>query len=239
MDKVAHKKVVIIDDLVDSCSVISEILSPYFQCQTTSDPTSALNLILEFRPDIILMDYQMPKLNGVDLCRTLKNTNTTKDIPIIFMSGVASEDERVETLELGGDDFIAKPFHPKELILRLKKRIQGFTTSQSQNNGSVIAHLNATSLVVGNLKMNLNSRLVYVNEREITLTPKQFEILKLLIENQNQLVSRNTFMEEVWGHFEVTPRNVDSQINYLKKKIEGFDGNITAVPSFGYRLDSR
>ena len=230
-------KVVIIDDLVDSCSVISEILSPYFDCKATSESHSALDLILEFKPNIVLMDYQMPRVNGAELCKSLKENPATKDIPIIFMSGVATEDERVETLELGGDDFIAKPFHPKELILRLKKRIQGYTVKPPIDNNAVIANVNASTLAVGNLKMNLNSRLVYVNEREITLTPKQFEILKLLIENQNHLVSRSTFMEEVWGHFEVTPRNVDSQINYLKKKIEGFQGIITAVPSFGYRLD--
>ncbi len=230
-------KVVIIDDLADSCSVISEILSPYFECKTTSESFTALDLILEFKPNIVLMDYQMPRLNGAELCRNLKDHPQTKDIPIIFMSGVATEDERVETLELGGDDFIAKPFHPKELILRLKKRIQGYAVKASADNSVMVAHINSATLTVGNLKMNLNSRLVYVNERAITLTPKQFEILKLLIENQNHLVSRSTFMEEVWGHFEVTPRNVDSQINYLKKKIEGFQGVITAVPSFGYRLD--
>lgn len=230
-------KVVIIDDLVDSCSVITEILSPYFDCRSTPDSKSALNLILDYKPHIILMDYQMPYLNGVDLCKTLKDNPQTKHIPVIFMSGVATDDERVETLEFGGDDFIAKPFHPKELILRIKKRIQGYTVNPAVDNGAIIANVNSSTLAVGNLKMNLNSRLVYVNEREITLTPKQFEILKLLIENQNHLVSRSTFMEEVWGHFEVTPRNVDSQINYLKKKIEGFQGIITAVPSFGYRLD--
>ena len=85
--------------------------------------------------------------------------------------------------------------------------------------------------------MNLHSRQVYVNGAEVTLTPKQFEILKLLLDHKNNLVSRNQFMTEIWGHFDVTPRNVDSQINYLKKKIEGFTGLITAVPSFGYRLD--
>ena len=78
---------------------------------------------------------------------------------------------------------------------------------------------------------------MHVLSKEIVLTPKQFEILKLLVENKNNVISRQVFMQTIWGHSEVTPRNVDSQINYLKKKIEGFDGIITAVPSFGYRLD--
>ena len=111
-------------------------------------------------------------------------------------------------MEFGGDDFISKPFHPKELVLRVQKRLQH---SQSKS------ALTNNELKVANLIMQLNSRLVYVNNNEITLTPKQFEILKLLVENKNNLVSRTTFMEEIWGHSEVTPRNVDSQINYLKK----------------------
>lgn len=227
-----NKKVAIIDDLEDSCSVIAEILSPYFECQYTSQSQSAIELIRRFDPDLILMDYQMPPPNGIEICKALKENEQTKKIPVIFMSGVATEDERVETLEFGGDDFIAKPFHPKELILRIKKRIVDY--SDKVKDGQISE---SKSLSVGNLKMNLSSRLVYVDGREMTLTPKQFDILKLLIENKNSLVSRSAFMEEVWGHFDVTPRNVDSQINYLKKKIEGFAGAITAVPSFGYRLD--
>ena len=133
----------------------------------------------------------------------------------------------IETLESGGDDFLSKPFHPKELLLRVQKRLK--ENDQSQK----------VILEVSNLKMNLNSRQCYVDTREVTLTPKQFEILKLLIENQSQMVSRQTFMSEIWGHFDVTPRNVDSQINYLKKKIDGFTGQIIAVPSYGYRLETK
>ena len=229
-------KVFIIDDFEDSCSVIADILSPHFECKYTSTSSRAVEMINQFKPDLILMDYKMPELNGVEVCKILKESNNTKNIPVIFISGTATDDERIETLEYGGDDFIAKPFHPKELILRVKKRIIGY----ADKSGAVLDSKNLVAgnvLVVGNLQMNLSSRLVYVDQREVTLTPKQFEILKLLIENKNNLVSRNTFMEEVWGHFDVTPRNVDSQINYLKKKIEGFVGSITAVPSFGYRLD--
>ena len=86
--------------------------------------------------------------------------------------------------------------------------------------------------------MNLKARQCYLDEAEILLTPKQFEILKLLIENRSQVVSRQVFMTEIWGHSDVTPRNVDSQINYLKKKLEGFKGQITSVAGFGYRLDT-
>lgn len=219
------KKIVIVDDFEESCLLMSEILSTHFDCKYICQSEKALDFIRKESPNLILMDYKMPYVTGVELCKIIKDTPELKKIPIIFISGAVTSDERIETLESGGDDFLSKPFHPKELFLRVQKRLKDFDQTQK------------IVLEVGNLKMNLNSRQCFVDDREVTLTPKQFEILKLLIENQSQMVSRQTFMYEIWGHFEVTPRNVDSQINYLKKKIDGFVGIITAVPSYGYRLD--
>lgn len=219
------QKIAIIDDFEESCQLMAEVLSPHYQCNYVCQAEKALEFVKKFNPDLILMDFKMPYATGVELCKIIKETPEIKHKPIIFVSGAVTSDERIETLESGGDDFLAKPFHPKELLLRVQKRLKDYSKEQ-------LSELNAA-----NLKMNLHSRQVYIATSEITLTPKQFEILKLLIENQNSLVSRNQFMTEVWGHFDVTPRNVDSQINYLKKKLDGFAGAITAVPSFGYRLD--
>lgn len=221
------KKIAIIDDFEESCQLMCEILLPHFECKYICQSEKALDFIKKEMPDLILMDYKMPYVTGVELCKIIKEINELKNIPIIFISGAVSSDERIETLESGGDDFLSKPFHPKELVLRVQKRLK--ENDQTQK----------IVLEVGNLKMNLNSRQCYVEAREVTLTPKQFEILKLLIENQSQMVSRQTFMSEIWGHFDVTPRNVDSQINYLKKKIDGFSGQIIAVPSYGYRLETK
>ena len=219
------KKIAIVDDFEESCQLMSEILSPYFTCKYTCQAEKALEFIQGMQPNLIIMDYKMPYVTGVELCKIIKDTPNLKQIPIVFISGAVTPDERIETLESGGDDFISKPFHPKELLLRVTKRLKDYSFTT------------LGIIEVANLKMNLSSRQCYVNEKEVTLTPKQFEILKLLVENKAQLVSRQTFMNEIWGHSEVTPRNVDSQINYLKKKIDGFVGNITAVPSYGYRLD--
>ena len=219
------QKIAIIDDFEESCQLMAEILSPHFECQYMCQAEKAIDFVKTFNPDLILMDFKMPYVTGVELCKIIKDLPNIKNTPIIFVSGAVTSDERIETLESGGDDFLAKPFHPKELLLRVRKRLSDYSKEQT------------TDLTAANLKMNLHSRQVYVEDKEVTLTPKQFEILKLLIENKNNLVSRNQFMTEVWGHFDVTPRNVDSQINYLKKKLEGFVGVITAVPSFGYRLD--
>ncbi len=219
------QKIAIIDDFEESCQLMAEVLSPHYQCEYICQAEKAIDFVKGFCPDLILMDYKMPYATGVELTKIIKEIPEIKNKPIIFVSGAVTSEERIETLEAGGDDFLAKPFHPKELLLRVQKRLKDHSKEQ------------VSEIKAANLKMNLHSRQVYIDVIEITLTPKQFEILKLLVENQNNLVSRNQFMTDVWGHFDVTPRNVDSQINYLKKKLGGFSGIITAVPSFGYRLD--
>lgn len=225
------KKVAIVDDFEESCSLMAEILSPYFDCKYICEADKALDFLENLKPDLILMDYKMPYMTGVELCKVLKTRENLKKIPLIFVSGAVSTEERIETLEAGGDDFISKPFHPKELLLRVQKRIEIPIADAKDTSGD------KQVLTVGNLVLNLASRLVQVNGLSIVLTPKQFDILHLLIKNKSNVVTREEFMNKVWGHSEVTSRNVDSQINYLKKKIESFNCEITAVPSHGYRLD--
>ncbi len=221
-----RKKILIVDDFEESCQLMVDILSTEFDCVYTCQSENAIALMQTEKPDLILMDYKMPHVTGVELCKIIKNTPELQKSPIIFISGAVTSDERIETLEAGGDDFLSKPFHPKELLLRVRKRM---STSEESNE---------KFLIFKNAKMNLKAHQCFIGSSEIQLTPKQFEILKLLIENKSEVVSRQDFMTQIWGHSDVTPRNVDSQINYLKKKLEGFHGQITSVAGFGYRLDS-
>lgn len=221
------KKIVIVDDYEESCKLLAEILSSTYECSYTSDSASAFRLINEKKPDLILLDYKMPGIMGVDVCRMVRESDSTKKTPIIFVSGAATIDERIKAFETGADDFISKPFHVKELILRIKARL-------SEKEPETVSELNAA-----NLKMNLLSRQVFVDGEEVNLTPKQFDILKLLVAGKNNLVTREKCLNEIWGDTEVTSRNVDSQINYLKRKIQNFNGRIVAVPSLGYRLEAQ
>lgn len=219
------KKIVIVDDYEESCKLLSEILSASYDCSYTSNSSEAVSLISDKRPDLILLDYKMPGVMGVDVCRMVRENERTKNIPIIFVSGAATIDERIQAFETGADDFISKPFHVKELILRIKARL-------SDKEPDAVSEL-----IAGNLRMNLLARQVFVDGLEVNLTPKQFDILKLLVAAKNNLVTREKCLTEIWGDTEVTSRNVDSQINYLKRKIEKFKGRIIAVPSLGYRLE--
>ncbi len=217
-------KILIIDDHEENCKMLADVLGPQYACYYSNDSTRAIELIMDIKPNLVLLDYKMPGLLGVDICKMVRDNESIKDIPIVFVSGAATIDERIRALEMGADDFITKPFHVKELLLRVKARLAD-------------KHNPTSELSAANLKMNLLSRQVFVNEREVELTPKQFEILRLLVANKNNLVTRERCLDTVWGDTEVTSRNVDSQINYLKRKIHDFAGKIQAVPSQGYRLE--
>ncbi|MCK6598398.1 MAG: response regulator transcription factor [Bdellovibrionaceae bacterium] len=220
----AQKKILIVDDYEESCTLLKDILNDSYDCLTTQDSTQTFDLLSSYKPNLVILDYKMPGLLGVDICAQIRETENLKYIPVVFVSGAATIDEKIKAFEMGADDFVSKPFHVKELILRIKRLMDRDNEPQSE-------------LVASNLKMNLLSRRVYVDNNEVQLTPKQFDILKLLVGAKNNLVSREKFLEEIWGDTEVTSRNVDSQINYLKRKIEAFKGKISAVPSLGYRLD--
>jgi two-component system alkaline phosphatase synthesis response regulator PhoP len=226
-ENLGAKKILIVDDYEESCKLLAEILSSTYDCSYTSDSTQAVRMINERRPDLILLDYKMPGVMGVDVCKQVRESATIKKTPIIFVSGAATIDERIKAFETGADDFISKPFHVKELILRIKARL-------SEKEPEMASELNAA-----NLRMNLLSRQVYVDGDEVNLTPKQFDILKMLVASKNNLVTRDRCLNEIWGGMEVTARNVDSQVNYLKRKIHKFNGRIVAVPSMGYRLEAQ
>lgn len=223
----AAKKIVIVDDYEESCKLLAEILGSTYDCSYTSDSQAALSLINQTKPDLILLDYKMPGVMGVDVCRMVRESENTKNTPIIFVSGAATIDERIKAFETGADDFISKPFHVKELILRIKARLSDKEPEM------------ASEISAANLKMNLLSRQVFVDGEEVNLTPKQFDILRMLVAAKNNLVTREKCLSEIWGDTEVTSRNVDSQINYLKRKIQKFHGRIVAVPSLGYRLEAQ
>jgi two-component system alkaline phosphatase synthesis response regulator PhoP len=219
------KKILIVDDFEENCEMLKDVLKCEYQCAYVKDSSAAIEFLKKYKPDLVILDYQMPGLLGTDICQMIRSTEGTKYLPVLFISGVATTDEKIKTFEMGADDFISKPFHIKELQVRLKRLLH--------NKGVGTA----ADLEVGNLKMDLFSRKAFIQHREIQLTPKQFDILKILISRKNNLVSRETFLKEIWTGIEVTSRNVDSQINYLKKKMESFSGRIVAVPGSGYRLE--
>lgn len=219
-----RKKIFIVDDYEESCVTLSEILSDDYQTAYTSKSREAFSRIQEFKPDLIILDYQMPDMDGLEICTLIRKEFPLNDIPIIFLSGAVGMEEKLKAFEAGASDFVLKPYNVQELLLRIRVRLR-----------EKIAQ--GTQLIVGNLKLNLIEREVVVAGEKADLTVKQFEILKLLVENEGSIVTRRQFLSDVWEGIEVNSRNVDSQINYLKKKIQSFKGRIYSVPGQGYVLE--
>lgn len=223
----AKKKIVIVDDEELNCLQLYRILSLSYDCYWTTNSLAAIAFVLEKRPDLIVLDYTMPGLNGIDLCVKLREKKNTRHIPIVFVSGILTIEEKIRAFENGASDFIVRPFHAQEMLLRIRARLCSKKPPDL-----------ASELSAGNLKLHPLSRRVYIQEKEIFLTQRQFDILKILIREQNQLVARTQLMREIWGTTDFKSRKVDSHISHLKIKIKEFDGRIATIPGIGYCLET-
>lgn len=224
LDKNKQKRVLVVDDSEDFCKLLAESIGREYESSYTTDSLSALDQIRKFKPDLVILDYKMPGIIGPKLCYKIQQNNETKHIPILFVSGEIGIDEKLNAFEMGADDYLTKPFDFRELLVRIKLLLERDRNIQQE-------------VSAANLKMNLYARRVYVNDTEIQLTPKQFDILKLLVINKSKSVSRESFLKEIWGDSTISVRNIDSQINYLKKKLNKFKGQINSVSGQGYVLE--
>lgn len=220
-----RERILIVDDCEENCKILREILAPAFECSYVIDSTKAFSLITEKKPDLVVLDYNLSGMGGCDICKMIRDHKSTKNLPVVFVSQTSTVEEKIHAFEHGADDFISGPFHVREFVLRIKARLP-------EREPDLEAELFA-----GNLRMDLISRQVCVDGTEAVLTPKQFEILKMLLLKKNQLVTRKECMAEIWGDAKVTLRNMDAQISYLKRKIKKFKGRIIAIPTLGYRLE--
>ena len=189
----------------------------------------ALLALKENLPDLLLLDWMIPSPNGIEICKILRQKKETKDIPIIMLTAKSEEDNKIVGLESGADDYIIKPFSTTELIARIKALLR-----RSYPNFDV------DILEYKNLKMNLKEYRTYRNDRTIHLGPKEFKLLKYLMENPGRVFSREQLLNAVWGHgIFVELRTVDTHIRRLRKSInlKGEHNLIRTVRSAGYSLD--
>lgn len=225
------KKIYVLDDEKRIRDLVKMYLEKeHYDTEVFSNSESALKRFKEEEPDLFVLDIMMEGMDGLDLCREIRKSS---EVPIIFVSARGEELDRILGLELGADDYIAKPFSPRELVARIKTILKR-TVKEPDSIG------NEDKIKVNSLELFLNKRSCEYNGKDIALTGKEYELLEVLMKNLNVNMSRQEIIVEIWGEeYDGYDRNVDDTVKRLRKKLSeaGADVNIKTVWGFGYRLD--
>ncbi|ADG82205.1 response regulator transcription factor [Thermincola potens] len=223
------QKILVVDDDSNICELLVVYLEEDFQVKTVFDGNNLEQVISEYRPDLILLDVMLPGKNGFDICREIRDKY---EIPIIFLSAKGEEIDKVLGLEFGADDYITKPFSPREMVARVKavlRRVQNRSGKKRDE------------LIFPHLVIDLEARTVQVNNSYVDLTPKEFDILVLMARHNGKVFTREEILNRIWGYdFAGETRAVDSHIKRIRQKIEKIPGApeyLHTVWGLGYRFE--
>ena len=221
--------------IVEDEKALAEILEYNFKKEgyavdAASDGEIALDKIIFKAPDLVILDWMLPKLSGIELCKKVRSNKKIKNIPIIMLTARGEEEDRLKGLEMGADDYVTKPFSINELLARAKavlKRIRPIFAEEE--------------IMFEDIKINIGTHKVYRNSKEIKLGPTEFNLLRFFMENISRVFSRQQLLNHVWKHDAlVEPRTVDVHVRRLRKSLNA--GNkkdfIRTVRSAGYSFGS-
>lgn len=201
-----------------------------FEVDEAEDCSAARRRIADARPDLLLVDWMLPDASGLELTRALRRDEAHRDMPIIMLTARAEERDKVQGLEGGADDYITKPFSPKELLARVNALLRRSVPPPDE------------PLVAGALRLEPISHRVFVGEQEISLGPTEYRLLKFLMQNPDRVYSRGQLLDHVWGqNVYVEERTIDVHVRRLRKVLEefGVDQYVQTVRGAGYRFSQR
>lgn len=225
-------KVLVVDDDLNIVKLLKLYLEKEdFTVCTAHDGEEALQVYKRETPDIIILDIMMPKLDGNSVCREIRKTS---DIPIIMLTAKGETFDKVLSLELGADDYIVKPFEPKELIARIKAILRRSETKAKDNDNKIVSF--------EKLEVNLTNYELTIDGTILEIPPKELELLFFLASNPNRVFTREQLLEEVWGFdYFGDSRTVDVHIKRLREKLEGITANwqLKTVWGVGYKFEVR
>ena len=226
--------ILVIDDDPALNEVLADIVSDLdFSPVCALSGASGLELAQKINPIAILLDLKMPDLDGMEICKRLRSSNTTDRIPILMITGNDDPKMRVNGLNNGADDYICKPFHREEVQARIRavlRRTQGLEV----NAGASSREVNA-----GNLRIDMAARQVFVARKETHLTGTELKVLLYLLARPNEVVDKQTFLGQFWGSTRVTSRTIDTHVANIRRKLKDWDGSIETVHGTGYVYRAR
>ena len=225
------QKVLVVDDEENIRMLVKFNLEKAgYEVLEASDGNKAIETAVNSTPDIVILDLMLPGIDGLEVCRNLKRHPRTAALPIIMLTAKSDEIDRVIGLELGADDYMTKPFSQRELVARIKAVLRR----------SNVAVSNGEELLLGRLRMNFSQYEAWLDNEKLELTPKEYEMLKLLAENAGKVFSREQLLEKIWDYeYFGDTRTVDVHVRHLRAKLERVPEMAEAIETVrgvGYRL---
>ena len=201
-----------------------------------SDGMEAVNVFRVQRVDIVIMDIMMPELDGFSAVREIRKTS---NVPIIMLSARGEEYDKINGFNLGIDDYVVKPFSPRELMLRIEAVMKRVGVTSSSSEASETPH-EIIEIDEGRLKVDITARIVYIDGKRIDMSPKEYELLFYMLLNHNIALSREKLICEVWGYdFYGDARTLDTHIKLLRKSLGRYSSLIVTLRGIGYRLEGK
>lgn len=224
MEKKNH--ITIVDDIKENLKSYNDLLSPTFNLELIQNPLELLTFLKKHSTELVILDIHMPEINGFELYQKFKGAHP--ELPVIFLSGDPSEESVVKGLTLGADDFIVKPVSLRELIARIKNKINHRNISQKASESNIISY--------EGFKLYCDMQLAEIGSNKIQLTPIEFKLIHLLSKNPNKVFSREYITNLLWPNVHVQNQNIDTHLSNLRKKLLPFSKYIKTIKSRGYIL---
>ena len=220
------EKILVVDDEENIRNIIKKYaVFEGYDVYEAEDGIEAVNLCRQNNYDIIIMDIMMPELDGFSACREIKKE---KDIPVIMLSARGEEFDRIHGFETGADDYVVKPFSPKELMMRVAAVLKRSKNSRKELN----------IFESDGIKVDFSGRIVYIDGEKVDMSPKEYELFFYLVKNRNIALSRERLITEVWGYdFYGDDRTLDTHIKILRKTLGKYSGKIVTLRGVGYRFE--
>jgi DNA-binding response OmpR family regulator len=232
MPPLAPKKILIVEDEPDIAQLVKLYLEKEgFHTNIAQSGGEALKRIKSEHPDLLILDLMLPEIDGIEVCKKIRNAPDTALLPIIMLTAKAEESDTIIGLELGADDYVTKPFSPKALVARVKALFRRLERTDSPKQ---------SSFSFGPLLMDLTRHEVTLKSKEVALTAKEFGLLEQLLRHPGRVLTRDVLLNAVWGYdYYGTTRTVDVHIRRLKLKIPLLNDAIISVKSLGYKLSDQ
>jgi DNA-binding response OmpR family regulator len=223
-------RVLVVEDDPDIAQLVAHYLEKAgFSAELLANGRDALSTIAARPPDVLVLDLMLPQVDGLEICRMVRGNAATAAIPIIMLTARAEESDRIVGLEIGADDYLAKPFSPNELVARVRALVRRAQRATPAASGRPVSY--------GTIAVDSTSHTVTDAGEAVTLTAKEFMLLEYLLQHRGRVLSRDVLLTDVWGYrYTGGTRTVDVHVRRLREKLPLLAKALTTVKQFGYKL---